>query len=321
MPAAGPAPSPRETALRRDPSSSAPSVSEEPLSWSTGATAATRSSLERRSSSGEREPGRPGRDLLDVGGQVGEQTGAAQARRHAGRLRPIRRAHSIVPPAQLKGLRRSARARSAARPGEVGDRLREAQHPIVGAAAQPAPRVGVRSSAASAVHDAHSRASAGVISALAAPRAEARSCGARAALDPRSRTAAEASPGAPPISSALGWRNRGEDVDPVGERAAELALVALDRERRAAALGIGLAAPAWARVGGRDEHEAAGKPLPGPGPGDRDRAASRAAPAAPRGCRDGTRRARRERALRGGRGSPRRRGGLPPPTRPAGLIV
>ena len=88
----------------------------------------------------------------------------------------------------------------------------------------------------------------------------------------RSRTAAEASPGPPPISVGARLADGGEDVDAVGEGAAEPALIALDRERRAAALGVGLAAPAGARVGGRDQHEAAGQPLPGARPGDRDRA-------------------------------------------------
>ena len=46
-------------------------------------------------------------------------------------------------------------------------------------------------------------------------------------------------------------------------------LVALHRERRAGALGVGLAAPAGAGVRRGDEHEAAGQALPGAGPGDR----------------------------------------------------
>ena len=100
------------------------------------------------------------------------------------------------------------------------------------------------------------------------------------------------------------------------------ALVALDRERRAAALGVGLAAPAGAGVGRRDQHEAAGQPLRRRRRGRSRPSPSPAAPAAPPARRGGTRRARRGRGRRGGPASPRPgRGGLPPPTRPAGLIV
>ena len=60
---------------------------------------------------------------------------------------------------------------------------------------------------------------------------------------------------------------------PVGEGAAEPALVAAHRERRAGALGVGLAAPARTGVGGGDEHEAAGQAAVGAGAGDRHPAA------------------------------------------------
>src|SRR4029077_9408893 len=67
--------------------------------------------------------------------------------------------------------------------------------------------------------------------------------------------------------------DRDEDVEAVGERPAEAALVPAHGERRATALRIGLATPARAGVGGGDQHEATGQAAVAAGTGDRDPAA------------------------------------------------
>ncbi len=56
-----------------------------------------------------------------------------------------------------------------------------------------------------------------------------------------------------------GLVDRGEHFDAVRQGAAETPLVALHRSRRAAAIGVGVAAPTRARVGGGDQYESAGQ--------------------------------------------------------------
>ena len=114
-----------------------------------------------------------------------------------------------------------------------------------------------------------SRASAGVISALQRPGPSRRFL----ALAGRDHPAAHRLRALPLLAGDLDrarLADRGEDVDPVGEGAAEAALVALDVQRRAGAVGVGLAAPARAGIRRRDQHESAGQAPGAAGAGDRD---------------------------------------------------
>src|SRR5687767_4094444 len=70
-----------------------------------------------------------------------------------------------------------------------------------------------------------------------------------------------------------GLADRTDDVEAVGERTAQPRLIAAHLVRAAVAAGAVLAAAAGTRVGGGDEHEAAGQHRARSGSGDRDRAA------------------------------------------------
>ena len=157
---------------------------------------------------------RAGRDLLDVGAEHGRA--ASERRRHSGRRAA---AHSRSRLRSCSACAICSRADLLA-PGEVGDRPRQPQHPVVGAAAEPLARVELGEQRRGVlVESALARLGRRHLG-VAAPGPSRRSWRSRAATT-RSRTAAEGSPGAPPISSALGLADRGEDVDPVGERAAQ----------------------------------------------------------------------------------------------------
>ena len=84
-----------------------------------------------------------------------------------------------------------------------------------------------------------------------------RSCWSSRAASTRARTSADASPPSPAIASAGGWPDPDEDVDPVGERPAQLRLVASDGGRRALARARPGPVPAGAGIRGRDQREPA----------------------------------------------------------------
>ena len=186
-----------------------------------GAAASTRSSLREPQQFRRARAGRAGRDPLDVGAEERQQPGAAQAVGAGARL------SSSVPPPQLQRLGHLLLADRLGA-GEVGDRLRQPQRPVVGAAAEPLARVELGEQRRGVAARARTRAP---------PPASSRRCSdpARAARSWRSRAAAHPLAhrrrGLPRRAADLRrarLAHRGEDVDAVGERAAQLALVALD---------------------------------------------------------------------------------------------
>ena len=132
-----------------------------------GAAAATRSSLESRSSSGEREPGAP----VAIFSMYGARWASSRERR--------RQSGQALGLAHSRSLLRSCSAwaicsRSiVSAPAEVGDRPRQPQHPIVGATAEARGASRARRAAPRLLASAHSRASAGSHLRVAAPGPEA----------------------------------------------------------------------------------------------------------------------------------------------------
>src|SRR5215218_5005426 len=196
-----------------------------------GAATSTSSSLDSRSSSGERDPTSP----VAIFSMYGPSAASSQERR---RQSGQARGSVTSAPPHLQRLRHLLLA-DLLDAGQVGEGLGEAQGAIVRAAAEPLPRV--------EIGEERSR----VAAESAGPRLGRRHLPVRApgsqapflALARRAHPLPDRGGGLARRAADLGGARLGdrrEDVDPVRKGATQLALVALDVVRRAGAVGVGL---------------------------------------------------------------------------------